>query len=374
MKVPEVNQQRLVEDFIRLVKIDSLTRSERLMALALRKDLQELGVEAIEDDAGQKISSSCGNIVGVLDGTKKNARSVFFAAHMDRVTPGEGINPQIKDGVITSDGTTILAADDVAGIVSILEALRVLREQKIPHGEVGVLFTISEEGGLHGAKNLDPAILPGEMGYVLDSGGPVGTIVVQAPSQVSLRAAFHGKAAHAGVNPEAGINALQAAATAVARMKLGRIDPETTANIGIFWAGNATNIICEEAELKGEARSLDAGKLEKQVAHMREELEKAAGEFKATVEVTLTESYTTYHLTADDPVVALAAKACEQLGLAPTLQSTGGGSDANVLNKRGRPTVVLGMGYENAHSKEERIAVDQLVKGAQLVLSIIMEA
>jgi tripeptide aminopeptidase len=365
-----VNDSRLVAEFLELVQIDSAPKDERKMADALLGKLQALGFDAQEDESGEKIGGNAGNVCAFLDGDP-NLPALLFSAHMDRVSPGYGIKPIVEDGRIRSDGTTILAADDVAGICAILEGIRIIQEQNIPHGRIEVVFTVAEEGGLFGAKNLDTTPFKAQAGFFLDSTGPVGTIIVQAPAQKSLKVKIHGRSAHAGVAPEEGINAIVVAAKAISSMKLGRIDPETTANIGVIRGGAATNIVPDLVELEGEARSRNEASLEAQTAHMVEALQAACAEYGAEAEINVTHSYSAYHMKPEDYVVQLAVKASQGIGVEPIQQGTGGGSDANIINSRGIPSVVLGLGYENIHSTAESIPVAQLVKAAELVVSII---
>lgn len=365
-----VNQSRLVEEFLELVQVDSAPKDERLMADALLTKLKELGFDAYEDDTGSKIGGNAGNVIGFLEGDPDRP-ALLFCAHMDRVSPGYGIKPRVEEGTIRSDGTTILAADDVAGVCAIFEGIRAIREKSIPHGRIEVLFTVAEEGGLYGAKNLDITPFKARAGFFLDSSGPVGTIIVQAPAQKGIKVKIHGKSAHAGVAPEEGINAIVVAANAISSMKLGRIDHETTANIGVISGGSATNIVPDLVEMKGEARSRNSASLEAQTAHMVEAIEAACAKFGAKADIEVTDSYSGFHLQPDDFVVQLALKAVNHIGLEPIQQGTGGGSDANIINAYGIPSVVLGMGYENIHSTAESISIDQLTKAAQLVAAVI---
>ncbi|HHU60802.1 MAG: M20/M25/M40 family metallo-hydrolase [Bacillota bacterium] len=365
-----INENRLIDEFLELVQIDSSTKDERQMADVLIEKLQALNFTVTEDDAGEKIGGTTGNLIAVLDGDKQ-ANPILFCAHMDRVQPGLGIKPQINNGIITSDGTTILAADDVAGIVAILEGIKFIQEQEIPHGRLEVLFTVAEEGGLFGAKNLDYGKLQAKAGYFLDAGGPVGTIVTQAPAQKNINFKVHGKAAHAGVAPERGNSALVVTAHALTKMRLGRIDEETTANIGIIQGGEATNIIPNLVSLKGEARSANGEKLNKQIEHMVEIMESTCNEHNTTVDIEINDSYDGFSLSSDDYVVTLALKSAEDVGLKPHLESTGGGSDANIINKYGIPSVILGMGYTDVHTTSETMPIDQLVAAAKYVVSII---
>lgn len=366
----KINEQRLVDEFLELVQIDSAPKNERQIADALLAKLKAMGLQVAEDDTGEKIGGNTGNILAVLEGDR-DVPPILFCAHMDRVSPGFGIKPQIQDGVISSDGTTILAADDVAGITAILEGLRIIQENDIPHGRIEILFTVAEEGGLFGAKTLDASKLQAQAGFFMDSGGPVGTIVVQAPAQKGITMTIHGKSAHAGVAPETGINAIVVAAHAITKMKLGRIDMETTANIGVVTGGSATNIVPDRVELKGEARSRDKSKLEKQITHMTDVVRRTCTDFGVAADIEVKDSYNAFSLNQDDYVVKLACKAAKAINVEPRLESTGGGSDANIINGYGTPSVVLGMGYNAVHTTNESIPIEQLVKAAEYVVSII---
>lgn len=368
--MPKINEERLLKNFLKLVQIDALTRQEAAIAEELLKQLKALGLEAYQDDAGSKIGGNSGNVIAKLKGNV-NKPALMLSAHMDRVTPGLGIKPVVRDGVIYSDGTTILAADDVAGIAGIIEALHVIKDNNMQHGPVEIAFTIAEEGGLHGANNLEYSKFEAKLGFAFDSGGPVGSIVVRGPAQDKIEAIIHGKAAHAGVNPEAGVNAIIAAGKGLAMMRVGRIDPETTANVGIIHGGVATNIVTDKVEIMAEARSLRNDKLEAQSQHMKECLEQGALEVGASAEVKITRMYSAFNLAEGSPVVALAQKACQKIGLTPKLVPSGGGSDANVFNASNIPTVNLGMGYMKVHTTDEYMPISDLNKVTELALALI---
>ena len=280
-----VNEKRLVESFMELVKIDSISREERNLADFLIEKLEDLGLEVIVHQAGDKVKSNCGNIIARFKGNIKEVTPIMFSAHMDTVIPGKNINPLLKGEKIVSSGKTILGADDKAAIAALLEALHIIKEKNISHGGIEIVFTICEEIGLKGAKNLDISELKSQIGFVLDAGGRVGKIITTAPSQNSREITIYGKAAHAGSNPEEGINAIQVAGFALSRMKLGRIDEETTANIGIISGGKATNIIPDEVTLEGEVRSRKEEKLEKYTEQLKKITEDTAQEFSAKAEV-----------------------------------------------------------------------------------------
>ncbi|MDA8235194.1 MAG: M20/M25/M40 family metallo-hydrolase [Clostridia bacterium] len=368
-----VNEKRLTNEFIELVKIDSLSRQERKVADVLKAKLSALGLEVVEDEAGSKTGGTAGNIIGRLPG-KAEGPAIMFSAHMDTVEPGIGIQPVLKDGVFYSAGDTILGSDNKAGICSILEALRVIAEEGLPHPEIEVVFTIIEEQGLLGAKNLDYGMLKAAHGYVLDSHGSAGTIIVRGPAQQKVEVHIRGRAAHAGLCPEEGISAIQVAALAINRMKLGRIDEETTANIGVITGGKAINIVPDMVHLKGEARSLQPGKMREQTEHMKRVLEEAAREFEAMVSVEIEDLYPEIDLGEDQAVVAAAVRAARNLGLEPKLEATGGGSDANIFNGQGIPVANLGIGMNKVHTTEENIAVADLVLNVRYVVEIIKES
>lgn len=366
-----VNEKRLIESFMELVKIDSISREEKNLADFLIEKLEDLGLEVIIDQAGEKVKSNSGNLIARLKGNIKKATPIMFSAHMDTVVPGKNINPLLKGEKIVSSGKTILGADDKAAIAALLEALHIIKENNIPCGDIEILFTICEEIGLLGAKNLDVSSLNAQIGFVLDSGGQVGKIIDAAPSQNSLEIIIHGKSAHAGSNPEEGINAIQVAGFALSRMKLGRIDEETTTNIGLISGGKATNIVPDKVTLKGEVRSRNEKKLEKYTEQLKKIIGDTAQEFKAKAEVKVNKEYFCYNLSPGDQAVSIAVKAAKNIGLQPSLGPSGGGSDANVFNKKGFPAVDLAIGMEKVHTLEEYILIKELKNTTEYILSII---
>lgn len=369
-----VNQERLVEEFIELVKIDSETKFETEIAEVLKDKFTNLGVEVYEDGSKDMTGHGAGNLICTLKGNVEGADTIYFTSHMDTVVPGRGIQPSIKDGYITSDGTTILGADDKAGLAAMLESIRVIKENNIQHGDIQFVITVGEESGLVGAKELDRSRIKAKYGYALDSDGEVGDIVVAAPTQAKVFAVIKGKTAHAGLEPEKGISAITLAAKAISKMPLGRIDEETTANIGRFEGGKQTNIVVDHVEILAEARSLVPEKMEAQVAKMKEAFENTAAEYGGSAEVNVKVMYPGFNQRAGDLVVEVARQAAESIGRESKLLKSGGGSDANVIAGFGIPTVNLAVGYEGIHTTNERIAVADLVKVAELVTAIIKEA
>ena len=365
-----VNRDRLIQEFMELVQIDSLSRDERKMADTLISKLSPLGVEIAEDTAGEKVGGNAGNLICTIKGDPSKP-TILFTCHMDTVQPGNGIKPQLLEDRITSDGTTILGADDKAGVAGILEMVRVLKEQNLSHGNIVLFLTMGEETGLLGSRHADWDKLPKvDMGFAFDSNGPIGKVVVQAPAQYKFEIVVHGKTAHAGVNPEAGISAIAVASTAISRMKLGRINERTTANIGSINGGGPTNIVCDRVEIAAEARSIVLEELEAQVAHMKETFEATAKEFGTTCEVKTNLLYSNVNHDVSAPVVQTAFKAIQSLGFEASTMSSGGGSDANVLNGQGIPTVNLAIGYEKIHTVNEFIRLDDLEKAARLLVAI----
>ncbi|MBT2693368.1 tripeptidase T [Bacillus sp. ISL-55] len=368
-----INNERLLNEFLELVQIDSETKYETEIARVLKKKFEDLGVEVFEDDTTAQTGHGAGNLICTLQGTKEGVDTIYFTSHMDTVIPAKGVKPSIKDGYVVTDGTTILGADDKTGLAVMLETIRVLKEQSIPHGTIQFIITVGEESGLVGAKALDSSLVKAKYGYALDSDGKVGNIIVAAPTQAKVAAVIHGKTAHAGVAPEKGVSAITIAAKAVARMPLGRIDEETTANIGRFQGGTQTNIVCDHVEILAEARSLIPEKMEAQVAKMKEAFESAAQEMGGKADVDVQVMYPGFKFGEGDLVVELAKKAAAKIGRSSELLHSGGGSDANVIAGFGIPTVNLAVGYEEIHTTNERMPIEELNKLAEMVIALIEE-
>ncbi|TYP54208.1 M20/M25/M40 family metallo-hydrolase [Thermosediminibacter litoriperuensis] len=365
-----INEERLINEFLELVKIDSPSGKEGRLAQVLIEKLSTLGLKVSVDDAGEKVGGETGNVIARLKG-KPGAPAILFSCHMDNVMPCEGVKPVIKDGVIYSDGTTVLGADNKAGIAAVLEALRVVKENSIDHGDVEVVFSIWEEGGLRGASNLNADLLTAKYAFVLDSGGSPGEIITSGPAQDKIEVKLIGRAAHAGVAPEEGISAIMMAARAIDRMKLLRIDEETTANIGVINGGQATNIVTPEVTVKAEARSLSEEKLSAQTRHMVEAFEKAAAEFGGRAEIEVTRMYPPFRVEESDDIVRGVKRALERIGITGYTRSTGGGSDTNIFNGMRIKAVNLGIGERKPHTLEEHIHIKDLVDTARMVIEII---
>lgn len=367
-------KNNVVEYFMDLVQIDSESAYEKDVALKLADDLKELGIKYEFDRANENFASNTGNLYGYLPGQIKKA-PILFCAHMDTVKPGIGIKPKIVNDKIVSDRTTILGSDDKSGIAEIIWALKELKQEGSEIAPVEVLFTVSEEVGLLGAKYCDYSKLKAEIGYALDS-HEIGSITIGAPSQNDLKYIIHGKEAHAGVNPEAGINAIKIAADAIKDMPSGRIDNETTCNIGMIQGGNATNIVPNKVVIEAEVRSHDQKKLEKVSQQMTAVIKEKVShyelpDFQANADILCKQAYKSFRLDDQSPVVKIAREAAANLGLPGVVTIGGGGSDANVFNEHGISVAIAGSGMNNVHTVNEYILVDDLKKGVEWVKEVI---
>lgn len=368
-----INKSRLLDEFFELVQIDSETGYETQIAETLTNKFERLGLDVIEDESKEETGHGAGNLICTLKGTKANADTIYFTSHMDTVVPGSGVKPKVKDGYVVSDGTTILGADDKAGIAAMIETIRTLKENDIEHGNVQFVITVGEESGLVGAKSLDSSLITAKYGYAIDSNGPVGDIIVSAPTQAKLYAVMKGKTAHAGLAPEKGVSAITLAAKAISKMPLGRIDDETTANIGRFEGGKQTNIVADRVNILAEARSLNPEKMEKQATAMKEAFVNTAEAYGGSAEVDVEIMYPGFNQEPNDQVVEVARNAAKSIDRESNLQKSGGGSDANVISGKGIPTVNLAVGYEEIHTTNERIPVEELEKITEMLTAIIQE-
>lgn len=359
-----VNRDRLVSEFLRLTGIDAESYEEAELAAALTYRLRALGLTVSRDAAG--------NLYGFLPGTTDGA-PCLFAAHMDTVRPGKGKRAVLSpDGTIRSDGSTVLGADDVSGLVSILEALTVIREKALPHPPLEVLFTAAEEPYSRGCSSFDFSNLRSRMAYVLDLTGPVGTAAVAAPSILSVEVTVRGRAAHAGFAPENGVNALTIAARALAALDAGRTAPDTTVNFGLIAGGGGKNIVPAEVSIRGEIRSLRHNTAIAQGERIRRRFQEEAQALGGRAEVTVTEELRAYRIPETSPTVLRFRRAAEELGYGPArLVTTFGGSDNNRLAAHGVQGIVTACAMENVHTTEEYTTVMELERSAALTLRLM---
>ncbi|MFQ5657144.1 MAG: M20/M25/M40 family metallo-hydrolase [Candidatus Methylomirabilales bacterium] len=374
-----INRDRMRDHFLTLVRIDSLSRKEREVALRLHEELRGLGADVSFDQADRMVGGTVGNLIARIPGTRPGVAPFLICAHMDTVGPGEGIKPQVEGSVIKSDGSTILGADDKSGIAIICEVLRVLREDQIPHGELEILFTICEEIGLQGVRHLDVSRLRARTGLVLDSSDP-DRLITRAPAANRLQFTIRGLEAHAGVCPERGINAIRIASEAIAGMRLGRLDDETTANIGTIEGGTAINIIPSFVIVHGEARSHDEAKLKAQTDHMICCFEEAAARAQLKLDGETQRGQVTCQVLRDfdrlfisegATIIQLVRQAARTLGREITLWRTGGASDANILCAKGLEVANVGTGQREVHTLREYLLLDDMVRSAELILATV---
>lgn len=374
-----IDPARMKDEFLELAGISSLSRREGAIARRLESILKGMGASVEVDDAGEKIGGETGNLLARFTGTKAGVPPFLLSAHMDTVGPAEKIHLVVEGDIVRTDHTTVLGGDDKAGIVAIFEAIRVLRERNIPHGDIEVVLSICEETGLLGAKHFDTGRIRAKRGLVLDVDG-VCELITRAPAANRLSFMVTGLEAHAGVCPERGMSAIQIASEAIAGMKLGRVDEETTANLGVIQGGLSTNIVPTRVVIHGEARSLDAGKLEAQTQHMRGRFEEAAarhsvrleqGERRASVEIKVERQYERLDIADRAPVVMLVAGAARGLGRPFKTRATGGGSDANVYATRGIEVANLGCGMRDIHTVNEWVDLKDLHTTASIVLETV---
>ena len=370
--LPKPSRERLSELFLLLAGLNSPSRRERPVANAITQLLAGLGLAVHEDDTGTAIGGDAGNLWCTVQGSEPEPH-LALGAHMDTVEPTDAMEPFLDaDGVFRNRRPTILGADDKIAVAALLHATELLKGSGHSFPSYELFFSVSEETGLVGIKHLADDVLKSPMGVVLDSCGPVGGIVGKAPSMMVLRATFRGRAAHAGVEPERGRSASQAAGKAIAAMSLGRLDTETSANIGIIRGGVATNIVPEVCHIEGECRGHDEARLAEVAAAMVDAVQHAAAETGVDVDVDLVHEFHAFSLTARSPAVRLAKAAVEALGIEPRMMTAGGGSDANVLNARRLPTINLTMGSMYAHSSEEYAPLDELEKLCALALQLVI--
>ena len=365
-----IQKERLTEQFFEFVKIGSESGNEKDMGERLVKECRALGLQVVTDNAGASYGSNGFNVLAYLPGTMEG-EPFLLSAHMDTVKPGNGIVPFIKDGVIMSGEDTILGGDDKSGICGILEAVRSILEDGTPHRAAEIVFSIGEEGGMKGAKAFDVSLLKSRRGYIFDSSGDVGKVIIGAPGQSKVSADVIGKRAHAGLAPETGISAIQVMAKAIAKMNLLRIDEETTCNIGEIHSEFATNIVPDRCHMFAEVRSRNLDKLNAQVAHMEQCLREACKEAGAELQFDPYTNYVSYRVDPESVTVKTVLEAFGRMGLEPLVAMGGGGSDANIYNQKGIESVVLGTGMTKVHTTEETITVENLYRTAVLAEELL---
>ena len=356
--------------FLELAAIASPSGEERPVADRVLGYLHDCGLNPDEDATGPEVGSNMGNVYASLEPTT-DGEPLFFCAHLDTVPPTAAIEPVLEDGVIRNGAGTILGADNKSAVAAMLEGARRVLAENRPHGGIELLFTPKEEVGLLGAAAFDHERLHARLGYVYDQAAPIGEVILGAPFSRAMQVRFHGRAAHSGMYPEEGRSAIAAAARAISDLRLGRVDEETTANVGIIQGGTAGNIIPEWCSLDAEARSHDEQKLEELVQEMVDAFSFAAGLEDCEVETKISKSYKGYRFKTEDPVVRIAHTALERSGYAPTYALSGGAADANVFNERGLACLNLANGMQDIHTSDERITVEDLEGMVEVTLALV---
>ncbi len=366
-----MNARRLRTTFLELLRLNAPSRKEKPVADYVKAALEAVADEFTEDGAGKAIGGNANNLIFRLRGAHPTAPALAFEAHMDTVEPTRELRVRRRGSVVSSSGATVLGADDKAGVAVMIEAARALGRARKRYSVLEFVFAVAEEVGLVGVEHLDYGLIESGLCYVLDSNTPVGSIVTSAPSSDTIEARLRGRKAHAGFEPEKGVNAIAAAARAIARMKQGRLDEETTANIGLIRGGTATNVVPDEAVVRGEARSFSERKLARQVAHMKRCFLEAGEAFGAEVKIETTRAFTTFCVPKTHRLVRAASRAARAVGRRAKVLRSGGGSDASVFNEHGVEAVVLGLGYRNPHTKKESIDLVEMDAAARWVIEIV---
>lgn len=377
--VPAINEKRMVQLFCDLAKITSLSGKEGAVARRLSILLKFMGAEVTIDDAGRKIGGETGNLIARFPGTAP-AEPFLLSAHMDTVGPAANVRPQVRRDRVTSDGTTVLGADCKAGIAVILEVIKTLDDNKVPRPPIEAVFTVSEEMALMGAKYLDYSALRSSYGLIFDNEQGIEHVITSAPAADKMEIKVYGAAAHSGVAPEKGISAIKVVSGAIAQMKLGRIDSETTANIGFISGGNAINIVPPLVELSGEARSHDPAKLRRQTRHMEDCLRRAVKKIRVRdggkliiprYEFLLEQKFPHLRIDKTNPVLPLLAAAMKEEGIKMKPSASGGGTDSNIMYGHGIKAPVLSTGMREVHTTHEYLDLKDFFACARLTLRVL---
>ena len=362
-------RERLVADFVRLCEIESPSGRERAMADAVTAELRAVGLAVEEDDTAIDTGSDAGNLLARIPGPE-GARAVLLCAHIDTVPLDAPVEVVRENGVLTNRHEAILGADNKAAVATLLGAARRL-VRAVPPVAVELLFTTSEERALRGAKAFDKGRLRSEFGFVFDHASPIGEVIVASPTYYRLEARFRGQAAHAGIRPEAGRNAIAAASRAVAAMRIGRLDDETTANVGRMEGGTAANVVAERCTVEFEARSLDDSRAGEVVSAMVDAAAEAASDADCDVETSVERMFRGYRLARTARPVEVAAAGLRATGVEPVYIATGGGSDANAFIAAGLTVVNVANGTERNHEPDESVTVEALEKMLDVTLAIV---
>ncbi|CAG34987.1 M20/M25/M40 family metallo-hydrolase [Desulfotalea psychrophila] len=376
-----INSERVAQIFTALCEISSPSKNERVIANYLKEIFRELGAtEIYEDNSAEQTGSNSGNIIVRFAGSCPERTPLLFACHMDTVLPADNIEVARENDTFTSAGETVLGGDDKSGIVALIEAFTLIKENDTEHGAIELVFTTCEEIGLLGAKYLEYDKLQAKMGYALDAGGS-DTVVTRAPTANSIDIIIHGLAAHAGLSPAKGINALTLAAQALAGLQLGRLDADSTANFGLISGGTAVNIVPDKVCLHGEVRSQSPAKLDEYTEKICTVFRKTVADWSSpehkeqrpSIDIEVIKEYDAIVINEEGPLIQHLLRVTKAMGINIGITSTGGGSDANVFNGHGIETAILATGMDLVHTTAERIDLKDMLKLTNLIYEIISQ-
>lgn len=370
-----MQKERMLKNLIEMIKIYSPSKKEGEFANYLVKELEKVGAKVYLDEGYKKYDGNSPTIIAKIKGDKIG-NGITLAAHLDVVEPCENINPILENGILKTDGTTTLGGDDKAGIASILETIKVLKEKNISHEDIFIVLTPCEELGMLGAKNIEWELIPEDMVpaknmIVVDNAGRAGIIAHTAPSKYDVIITFKGKKAHAGIEPEKGINAINLAALAISKMKMGRIDDLTTSNIGVINSNFPTNVVADECIVKAEVRSHSEEKILEIIEEYRNCCEEATKIIKGQYELKFECDYPTLKPKDDLKFAKEFAKVYEELGIETELKVIGGGSDSNIFAKNGYNSIIIGVGMYDVHTVNEILELSELYKTTQALINYI---
>lgn len=361
-----VSKERLQERFLEMIQVYSPSKGEKDMADWVESYLAARGISFVSDKAGEAYGGNGRNIVAHIPGDIPGF-PIGFVTHMDQIEPCSHVHAIVEGDIIRTDGTTTLGGDDKGGITAVLEGIEDLLETKAPHRDLYLVFTCSEEISMMGTKHMDLSMLPCKDLVVADATGDTGVIAYKAPAMEAIQVTFHGKKAHAGIEPEKGVNAIVAASKAISRMHIGRLSPETTSNIGRIEGGGATNVVTDEVVFTAEIRSHSMEVLAQEVAHMERCCQEAAAEMGATVDFHHELAYPTLSVDPDGELMQMTINAMKAEGIEPNCMVIGGGSDANILAGHGYRSVILGLGMRDVHTVEESLDINEVYKCAKVM-------
>jgi len=364
-----ISPERLEQTFLKLVRVDGVSRKEKKVKNFISNDLHDYVLTIHEDNAGELIDGNCGNLFMKVRGNDRSRDTIILSAHMDTIQPTKNLKPIVGNGKITSDGSTILGADNRLGIALISEVIKSLCDNEAKFGNIEIVFSVAEEIGLLGIKQFDFSKVKGKYALVLDSGNmPVGAVVNKAPSALRFNLKITGQAAHTGIAPENGINAISIASRAIAKIDQGKISPDTTVNIGTIKGGQATNIVPDSVIVGGEIRSYNQKDIESQITNIKSIFSSEASSAGGLFSIEQNLDYEFFYVEPNSKIIELAERSANDIF---NLQDSFGGSDANVFNKNGIEAVVLGIGSWEPHTKEEYVNIDEICKSAQWIYDII---